>query len=78
MSVWCVYMHECMHMYSFPVHMVRVKTIWFRWSRVCLQCRRPEFDPWVRKIPWRKKWQPTPIFLPGESYGQRNLADYSP
>ena len=35
---------------------------------------RPEFDPWVRKIPWRRKWQPTPVFLPGESRGQRNLA----
>jgi len=33
---------------------------------------------WVRKIPWRMKWQPTPVFLPGESHGQRNLAGYSP
>ena len=33
---------------------------------------------WVRKIPWRREWQPTPIFLPGESHGQRNLAGYSP
>ena len=31
------------------------------------------FDPWVGKIPWRKEWQPTPVFLPGESHGQRNL-----
>ena len=31
---------------------------------VCLQCQRPGFDPWVRKIPWRRKWQPTPVFLP--------------
>ena len=37
------------------------------------QCRRPGFDPWVRKIPWRRKWQPTPVFLPGESHGQRSL-----
>ena len=36
------------------------------------------FDSWVGKIPWRRKWQPTPIFLPGESHGQRSLADYSP
>ena len=34
---------------------------------VCLECRRPGFNPWVRKIPWRRKWQPTPVFLPGES-----------
>ena len=32
--------------------------------------------PGVRKIPWRRKWQPTPVFLPGESHGQRGLADY--
>ena len=31
------------------------------------------FDPWMGKIPWRRKWQPTPVFLPGESHGQRNL-----
>ena len=36
------------------------------------------FDPWVRKISWRKKWQPTPVFLPGKSLGQRSLAGYSP
>ena len=36
------------------------------------------FDPWVGKIPWRRAWQPTPVFLPGESHGQRNLVGYSP
>ena len=36
--------------------------------------RRPRFDPWVGKIPWRKKWQSTPVFLSGESHGQRSLA----
>ena len=40
---------------------------WFRQSRICLQCRRPGFDPWVGKIPWRRAWQPTLVFLPGES-----------
>ena len=43
----------------------------------CLQCRRPRFDPWVRKIPWRREWLPTAVFLPGESHGQRSLAGYS-
>ena len=42
-----------------------------------MQCRRPAFDPWVGKIPWRRKWQPTPVFLPGKSHGQRSLAGYS-
>ena len=40
--------------------------------------RRGKFDPWVRKIPWRRKWQPTPVFLPGESHGQRSLEGCSP
>ena len=35
-------------------------------------------DPWVRKSPWSRKWQPTPVFLPGESHGQRSLVGYSP
>ena len=39
---------------------------------------RPGFDPSVRKITWRRKWQPTPVFLPGESHGRRSLVDYSP
>ena len=36
------------------------------------------FDPWVGKIPWRRKWQPTPVFWPGKSNGQRSLKGYSP
>ena len=47
---------------------------------VC-QCRRHErhgFHPWVGKIPWRRKWQPIPVFLPGEFHGQRSLAGYNP
>ena len=40
--------------------------------------KRRGFDPWVGKIPWRRALQPTPVFLPGESHGQRSLAGYSP
>ena len=40
--------------------------------------KRLGFDPWVRKIPWRSAWQPTPVFLPGDSHGQRSLAGRSP
>ena len=46
---------------------------------VC-QGRRPKrlrFNPWVGKIPWRRKWQPTPVFLPGESHGQSSLVGYT-
>ena len=44
---------------------------------VC-QCRIPRFDLWVRKISWRRKWQPTPVFLPGKFHGQTSLVGYSP
>ena len=40
--------------------------------------RDPDSDPWVGKIPWRRKWQPTPGVLPGESHGQRSLTGFSP
>ena len=43
-----------------------------------MQCKRPGFEPWVRKISWRREWQPTLVFLPGEFHGQRGLVGYSP
>ena len=47
-------------------------------SRICLQCGRLKFNPWIGKIPLNREWQPTPVFLPGEFHGQRSLAGYSP
>ena len=47
-------------------------------GRVCPQWGRPRFDPWVRKVPWRRKGQPTLVFLPGKSHGQRSLVGYTP
>ena len=50
-----------------------------RW-RICLQCRRYRrcwFNTWVRKISWRRKWQPIPVFLPEKSHGQRSLVGYA-
>ena len=44
----------------------------------CRNLKKHGFSPWVRKIPQRKAWQPTPVFLPGESHGQRSLVGYSP
>ena len=44
----------------------------------CRRCKRLGFDPWVGKIPWRRKWQSTSVFLPGEFHEQKNLADCSP
>ena len=49
-----------------------------QWQKVCGQFRRHRSHPWVGKIPWRREWQPTPVFLPGESCGQRSLVGYSP
>ena len=44
----------------------------------CWRHKRHRFDPWVGKGPWRRAWQPTPVFLSGESHGQRRVAGYSP
>ena len=50
---------------------------WLRGKESLCWCRRCGFDPWVRKIPWTRKWQPTPVFLPGESHEQMSLVGYS-
>ena len=55
------------------VHRVRLP----RW-RQCRSCERRRFSPWVGKIPWRKKWQPAPVFLPGKFHGRGSLPGYSP
>ena len=67
-------------LYLFNVHIAWASAMTQR-SRIRLQCRsrrRREFDPWVGKIPWRRKWQRTPEFLPGKSREQRSLARCSP
>ena len=51
---------------------------WLSGKESTCQCRRPRFNPWVRKIPWRRKWQPTAVFLSGKSYEHRSLVGYSP
>jgi len=64
-----------MHILAVPVNMCLVKkdytfirsSLWLRWQRICLQCRRPGFNHWVGKILWSRTWQPTPVLLPGES-----------
>ena len=64
-------------------HKVSETTEWLNWTEPflaglprCLPRRRHGFNPWVWKIPWRRKWQPIPVFLPGKSHGQRSLAVY--
>ena len=51
---------------------------WLRGKGSVCQYKRPGFDPWVQKMPWRRKWQPTAVFLLGKSHGQRSLAGYNP
>ena len=54
---------------------------WLRCKESICQCRsqwKHRFDPWLRKILWKKKWQPTPVFLLGKSHGQKSLEGYSP
>ena len=64
-------------------HLLRVGGL--RWwlsgkESTCLwrRYKRHRLDPWVWKIPWRRKWQPTPVLLPGKSHGERSMAGYSP
>ena len=73
---WCT----CLHLQSlFVAEAARCRaSLCLRPLRICLQCRRPGFNPWVGKIPWRREWQPTSVFFPGEFHGQRHLAGYSP
>ena len=51
---------------------------WLRSEESTCQYRRRRFNPWVGKIPWRREWQPTPVFLPGKSHGPGKLASWSP
>ena len=60
------------------VHRVAESQTWLKWPSMHPHCRRPKFDPWVRKIPLRRAWQPTAVSLPGGSHGQRSLAGSSP
>ena len=51
---------------------------WLSGKESICQCRKCRFNPWAGKIPWRRKWQPTPVFWPRKSHEQRSLAGYSP
>ena len=50
---------------------------WLKKKKSTYQYRRHRFNPWVRKFPWRRKWLPTAVFLPGKPHGQRRLVGYS-
>ena len=59
--------------FSYRVRLPR----WLNGKESTCRCRRLRFSLWVEKIPWRRKWQPTPVFLPGKSHGHGSLASYS-
>ena len=60
------------------IHLASFKEKWWLSAKeYTCQCGRHRFDPWVRKIPWRRKWLLTLVFLPSESHGQRSLVGYS-
>jgi len=80
-------MHKIEESYvCFSTFSLRSSVVWGfpRWlsgKESTCQCRRHKncrFKPWVGKIPWRRAWQPTPVFLPGEPHGQRRLVGCSP
>ena len=68
------------HLFNGPQYELRASLV-APWQRICHLGRSHRgcvFNPWVRKIPWRRAWQPTPVFLPGESPCTEDLASYSP
>ena len=74
----------CKYEVSLPLGFSAIQFLWgIRASLVaqmviCLQYRSPGFNPWVGRIPWRRKWHPTPVPLPGKSHGWRSLVGCSP
>ena len=74
--------YSCWHLQQFyPSFILSGLPRWRNGKESTCQCRRHrrcKLDSWVGKIPWRRKWQPTPVFLPREFYGQRSLVGYSP
>ena len=66
----CIHLYTCEKRSGLPW--------WLSSKESACQCWRHGLDPRVGKIPWRRKWQPTPVFLPGKSHGQRNLVGFSP
>ena len=60
--------------YESKIEMHEVRGMWLSGRESACQCRKHRFHPWVRKIPWRRKWQPTPVFLLGKCHGHGSLA----
>ena len=79
---WATNTHTDMHTYMCIWYLYHILQVfvpkWLRDREYACQCRRCGFDPTDGKIPWRREWLPTLVFLPGKSHGQRSLVSYSP
>ena len=67
----------CVNVYKLNICDREGLPTWLSGKESTCQCRRSGFDPWVRKIPWSRKWQQTPVFLPRKFHGQRNYSPWS-
>ena len=84
LEIWGKFSETCV--WRAPIRMFSSKWCLCHWlashhslvTQKVMQHRRPRFDSWVGKIPWRREWLPIPVFLPGEFHRQRSLAGYSP
>ena len=75
---WCSKIRQHLAKYYLWNYRFRLASLVAQTVKLCLHWGRPGFDPWVRKIPWRRKRQPTPILLPGKFHGWRSLVGFSP
>ena len=69
-TIWNTHTHTHTH--------TQLASLVAQWYRIHLPSRRLRFDPWIRKITWRRNWPSTPVYLPREIHGQRSQAGYSP
>ena len=75
---WTGWSSVCLYFIYFCSNLYCGLSWWLSGKKILLPRQEMWFDLWVGKMPWRGKWQPTPVFLPGKSHGQRSLAGYSP
>ena len=61
--------YKSLHSYKYHCFLSWGLALWVSWLRICLRCGRPEFNPWVGKIPWKREKLPTPVFWPGQFHG---------
>ena len=74
-----LFVYMCMYIYVYVYIYVYMRFLGGSDSKAsCPPCGRPRFDPWVGKIPWRRKWQPTSVLLLRKFHGWRSLVGYSP